>query len=446
MNLPVWLYWEGERPEWISWCEQTVFAHAADVRPLNAADFDALRTDDRDIDLAPLTCVQRADFARAYLLHRYGGMWIDSDCLVMRDLQRWLDWLEHYEFAGYKNRQNHVANAFMAARPGSRIAAEFYRRICARLRSQETLWWDSLGSITLGATVQDLNLPWLEIDCELIEPVCWSVPEAFFATRTDRGHRAVYNERSFCYMLSKTNVDRFLGQWPKRSLLEPMSFFRYLHKRALETAAPPHPAAPAPAWDLVPFCAEAIRDIAPRRVLDAGMGFGSWGMIVRDAGDAAAGRSRREDWQICLEGIAPVGAVLEEYQRQLYNWIHVGDTGEVLNGMDRTWDLILLHDCAAALPRALELSAYVLVMLSGEGRAPGFESGMEPVRRIAFSGQRGSETTALLLSRSNPRNLGRKTVSQGSARCQTLPQDQGASRDYPASFQPGVATSVEGPR
>src|SRR5262245_22328747 len=98
MSVPVWIYWEGPRPEWISWCHQTIRAHAKDVRLLSPEDFDSLRDRDRDIDLSPLSILHRSDYIRAFLLHRFGGLWVDSDCLVMQDLEPWLNRLEDFEF------------------------------------------------------------------------------------------------------------------------------------------------------------------------------------------------------------------------------------------------------------------------------------------------------------------------------------------------------------
>ncbi len=84
---PVWQYWEGPKPPWIEACHATVRAHAADVRLLGPEEFDALRGDaDRDIDLSALHVCHRSDYIRAFLLAKYGGLWIDSDAIVMQDL------------------------------------------------------------------------------------------------------------------------------------------------------------------------------------------------------------------------------------------------------------------------------------------------------------------------------------------------------------------------
>jgi hypothetical protein len=153
MTLPVWLYWEGECPEWIQACQRTIFAHASDVRLLTPETFAQLWDTDRDINLTRLRPAHRADFIRAFLLARYGGLWIDSDCLIMQPLRAILDALREHDFIGHRERSGYVSNGFMGARPGSRIAATFYRRICAILRSGQPLGWISLGGQPLTETI-----------------------------------------------------------------------------------------------------------------------------------------------------------------------------------------------------------------------------------------------------------------------------------------------------
>jgi hypothetical protein len=37
MSLPVWVYWEGERPQWIAHCHETIKAHLAFFLALHEA-------------------------------------------------------------------------------------------------------------------------------------------------------------------------------------------------------------------------------------------------------------------------------------------------------------------------------------------------------------------------------------------------------------------------
>src|ERR1051325_10397680 len=102
--LPAWLYWEGEYPDWIRDCHATIAAHVPGVRLLTPETFYALRDCDWDIDLGALPVVHRVDFMRAFLLARYGGLWIDSDCVVMQPLGPLLALLREHDFVAHRER------------------------------------------------------------------------------------------------------------------------------------------------------------------------------------------------------------------------------------------------------------------------------------------------------------------------------------------------------
>ena len=151
----VWAYWEGDCPDWIRACLRTLAIAAPNLRLLTPDSFDRLRDRDRDIDLARLQVAHRADFVRLFLLQRYGGLWVDADCLALQPLQTVLDLLKTYETVGHRERSGLVSNGFIAARPGSRIVAAVYARVCATLRAGKPLGWTSIGSEPLSAVIAD---------------------------------------------------------------------------------------------------------------------------------------------------------------------------------------------------------------------------------------------------------------------------------------------------
>jgi Capsular polysaccharide synthesis protein len=232
-SLPVWLYWEGECPDWIRACQDSVRAHAPDVRLIGPQDFQRLcQEHDDDLDLSGLQVAHRADVIRSVLLHRYGGLWVDSDCIVLRDLQPMLDMLEQVGFMAYRERQGNVANSFMGAKPGNRIAATYHWRVRERLQNPEPFGWLSLGSDLLTRTLEQSEEPWLELPTAWIQPVCWSNPGAFFAQREPQDHAAQFDATAWCYMLSNNMVRGFSKDHPGQDLLQKHTFFRYVLERA----------------------------------------------------------------------------------------------------------------------------------------------------------------------------------------------------------------------
>ena len=232
--LPVWAYWEGACPPWIRACLRTILAHGPNVRVLTPDSFDRLRDRDRDIDLTRLQPAHRADYIRAFLLQRYGGLWVDADCLVMQSLAPVLELLREHDFVAHRERSGLVSNGFIGARSGSRIAASFYARIAAILRARRPLGWNSIGSAPLNAVLDEDASGWHELPCERVQPVCWSHPEEFFAQRTPEEHERLVDPRAFCYMLSQVAVNKYASAHGRPDLLDDRAFFSHLLRRALD--------------------------------------------------------------------------------------------------------------------------------------------------------------------------------------------------------------------
>lgn len=231
-TLPVWIYWEGEMPDWISDCHRTIFQFAGDVRLITPSVFDSLRDKDRDIDLSCLCIAHRADFIRAFLLARFGGIWIDSDCIVMKPLQPLFEKLEHYDFIAFRQRDGSVSNSFIGTKENGIIARLYYETVCRVLRSGQPIEWLSIGSQALMSAMQEAGAEWYEIDCALIQPVCWSTPGVFFETGTDEKHLSILNRSSFCYMLSGSMIKGITERDPSQNILHPESFFSFLLRQS----------------------------------------------------------------------------------------------------------------------------------------------------------------------------------------------------------------------
>lgn len=131
----IWSYWENkpgvQRPEYINLCFDTFYKHNAgfDIRILNEKTvYDYLPNLRKDIN--QLSLAHKCDYVRILLLHNYGGIWLDADTIVMRNLMPIINKLnEGYDYIGfgcsYQTCNDKVtgfpkpSNGVMAARKGS---------------------------------------------------------------------------------------------------------------------------------------------------------------------------------------------------------------------------------------------------------------------------------------------------------------------------------------
>jgi SAM-dependent methyltransferase len=94
--------------------------------------------------------------------------------------------------------------------------------------------------------------------------------------------------------------------------------------------------------------------MAPRRVLDIGLGYGKWGFLVREALDFIPGRLYRDDWQVRIDGIDA-----HPYVSPLHDWVYddvrVADALDVLDELDG-YDLVVLGDVIEHFDKEVGLS------------------------------------------------------------------------------------------
>ena len=123
-------------------------------------------------------------------------------------------------------------------------------------------------------------------------------------------------------------------------------------------------------WQNIPFCVEALMRIAPQRVLDVGVGFGRWGIIVREFCDVWYGRVSEQQWSVHVEGIEAFKNNIASYHKAFYNKIYYGDAREVILKLDSSWDVVIFGDVLEHFERdtgemllnwCLDRSEYVMV-------------------------------------------------------------------------------------
>ncbi len=185
-------------------------------------------------------------------------------------------------------------------------------------------------------------------------------------------------------------------------------------------------------WQQIPFCIDALMKMEPHRVLDVGVGFGRWGMIVREFCDVWFSRVFRDDWKVELEGIEAFPRSITDYHRAFYNRIHLGDAAEVIPTLPGPWSVTIYGDvlehftpekARELLNFSLDHSEYVIVNIpigeehpQGEAYGNVYERHLSSwhahdfvpfglVRQLLLKDYIGRDYGSFILSRSDPRNL-----------------------------------------
>jgi FkbM family methyltransferase len=157
----IWQYWEtgGEKPAFIDGLHEIARRNAGVEIVLVTPETLAGHLPDLEPEILDIPDLShKADMIRTRLVARHGGMWLDSDAVVLRDLGPLFDLLGEHEFVGFNN--------------GGRLQPErpFVRVNCFLSRPQGTI-------VSRWAAAQRAKLPktvfgWNEIGAAMLNPIC----------------------------------------------------------------------------------------------------------------------------------------------------------------------------------------------------------------------------------------------------------------------------------
>ena len=171
---PVWMYWEDlpgtQKPPYLELCLDTIRAHLDNDMHLHLLDDETVS--DWLPDLEPGvwrrlgTPVRRSDYARVRLVERYGGLWLDADCVAVAPLRPLLDLLAVHEVVGW----------------GADVGGRFYNNLfCGRTAAPLLQRWIEAQDALLAAADDWDLLPWAALGQDLMRgrltgSGCYSIP------------------------------------------------------------------------------------------------------------------------------------------------------------------------------------------------------------------------------------------------------------------------------
>lgn len=116
----IWLYWQNpygqtQMPIYLQLCLETIKRHCGtfEVKLLNENTvLDYINLPEK-INHVPYI-MQKADYIRYALLQKYGGIWLDIDCILLRDIDAAvLPYLDEYKYIGLQKKT--IYNNFIAS-------------------------------------------------------------------------------------------------------------------------------------------------------------------------------------------------------------------------------------------------------------------------------------------------------------------------------------------
>ena len=189
--LNIWTYWENlsdeKMPAYIRLCfealqRKTPNAVVHLVTPENIMEYlpdlipglDGIRLKDNKKSSIP----QKVDYIRIKLLHDYGGLWLDIDSILLRDITEMITSLLHqFSFIGMQKKGKkppYIVNNFMASIKGGAIVKKYLGNATMHIQSkiiQKDLFeWNEIGSELLTPIVENNSEEVYIFDEKVIHP------------------------------------------------------------------------------------------------------------------------------------------------------------------------------------------------------------------------------------------------------------------------------------
>lgn len=230
LHKVVWMCWTGSNPlpPHLRLCMQTVERNSGLsvilVTPGNVADF----VPDPHPGYQFLHLAHRADYLRCYLLHHYGGIYLDADTICLRSLAGLFDLLDQgYDCVGYDGSQwgELVGISDMGPfRPFTEITSMWFNALHGKmqqhlgdLQSQQQYafyWQEILRDIFVPISIknqQRVSTALLAHNPE--QEVLWSVSPCrdLLARELDESHIFILNNSKYGHELSPLTEEQIVG-------------------------------------------------------------------------------------------------------------------------------------------------------------------------------------------------------------------------------------------
>ncbi len=173
----IWVYWENinrtKYPTFIALCLDTMKKHLGTKYNLVILNEKTIREYLPDLrkDFDNLKIAQKVDYYRIELLYKYGGIWIDADIIVMKDLEpifKKLD--EGYDYVGFgctgmqcSNGKFRPSNWVLASRPNSVLMKKVLDKLNEKLdtrdknKEENDDTYHDYGKIVIWEALDDLK-------------------------------------------------------------------------------------------------------------------------------------------------------------------------------------------------------------------------------------------------------------------------------------------------
>jgi hypothetical protein len=184
MKPKIWIYWDNkpgitQPPEYIRMCWETIVKHCGESCDINFVTTENVKQflpsiSDVFFNIAQIN--NKSNYLRYHLLHEHGGIWLDSDLVVLKDLAPMLDLLKDdidlVATASPSLKYQEPESGFLVSEPKGKLitrAAQYIDHMLNLQAPGHIFQWGSLGPACVRHAVRGHR--YHHLDCRLMQPI-----------------------------------------------------------------------------------------------------------------------------------------------------------------------------------------------------------------------------------------------------------------------------------
>lgn len=159
MERNIFIYWIGKEYKLIKIFRNLIYLHSMSgkgykvhfITPTNVTNY----IEDLPNYFYKLQPAHQADFIRVHVICKYGGIWLDSDTLVIDSLDYLFEHLERFDGFFIEETPNILCNGIFASRANTILMNKWKNIMMEKLNKNYKIKWSDIGSIIINGLRRD---------------------------------------------------------------------------------------------------------------------------------------------------------------------------------------------------------------------------------------------------------------------------------------------------
>ncbi len=207
-------YWEGEKPEYIDMCFETLYKHCSE-------DFNITIFNEKTLPTKRLDTINHTtDYLKAKYIYENGGFWIDADTIVMQNLKPLVKLLYKHDFVGIPG--------FFGANKGSVLLKRWIDGMDFVLKNKNLGFSDLIQPLLKDVSFEEHSI----LTREMITPI-YHTGDEFWNFFLDKPLKEYVTDKTYIVTLYNSAFSNKFKRMSRKEILREKWLISKMFKKAL---------------------------------------------------------------------------------------------------------------------------------------------------------------------------------------------------------------------